>query len=533
MQYTEEHYAQMYNGLPEGLKDLVLSGRLAILVSAIGSRHGLSADQIADLEPAIEDVCLGLITKAELVDNIRKSTNVDMRVATRISAEADLEILKPYDAELMIARKQKEELDEKIGSGAFDSVSQNKSASSTKFKEEPKNVSEHAQVKKISDWYSKDEQSFKNEDAGKNVATVTNFDWESDFGKKAVTPKHENEINTSTDHSPADKNLEGKLDQLTESINKLVNTRFGGAVAEPEISTQMQDLLKRLERAEKENEENKKLIQSLKGVKPVESIFGNATLTDMAPAQSNLNNIPIDKERKVEINHKDLAPKKEAETGNIQITSVSTQIPIEKQYFQTAPKTDTANVISSSVSMDTLDSIVATRNKTTPVPTDSTSTKTVLSMDELLANSDKKIKNVSSPMSSKTATLIFPSLNDEIKLDVKNLSQKDSIKQTLLDDLAFLQKEDKKKDDIMEDIPKVEEKVAEDQQATTTNTGPAVGQMNSSATYATNPFKEELIPKTKEERMRVLQDKIKSLNKGVSVGGKTNISTSNLDPYRL
>lgn len=46
-QYTEEHYAQLYNDLPEGLKDLVLSGRLAILVSAIGSRHGLNADQVA------------------------------------------------------------------------------------------------------------------------------------------------------------------------------------------------------------------------------------------------------------------------------------------------------------------------------------------------------------------------------------------------------------------------------------------------------------------------------------------------------
>ncbi len=33
MQYTEKDYAQMYNNLPEGLKDLVLSGRLVILVN--------------------------------------------------------------------------------------------------------------------------------------------------------------------------------------------------------------------------------------------------------------------------------------------------------------------------------------------------------------------------------------------------------------------------------------------------------------------------------------------------------------------
>jgi hypothetical protein len=47
------------------------------------------------------------------------------------------------------------------------------------------------------------------------------------------------------------------------------------------------------------------------------------------------------------------------------------------------------------------------------------------------------------------------------------------------------------------------------------------------------PFKDELIPKTKEERMKALQDKIKALNKGVSVGGKTNIAASGLDPYKI
>jgi hypothetical protein len=163
MQYTEEDYAQMYNDLPEGLKELVLSGRLAILVSAIGSRHGLNADQVADLEPSIEDVCLGLITKDELVDNILKNVNVDQRVANRIAAEAELEILRPFESELVIARKQKEDLDQKISKTntikpVATSTTPNTVYSSPKSNE-PKDVSGHGQEKKVADWYQKGEEA--------------------------------------------------------------------------------------------------------------------------------------------------------------------------------------------------------------------------------------------------------------------------------------------------------------------------------------------------------------------------------------
>ncbi len=515
MQYTEEHYAEMYNNLPEGLKDLVLSGRLAILVSAIGSRHGLNADQIADLEPAIEDVCLGLVTNDELVENILKTVHVDQRVANRIAAEAELEILKPFGAELIIARKQKEDLDAKIASGQKKATIQAQINANGGKPIEPKDVSGHAENKKVSDWYAKGERKEGDSENSKNIpAGGVTFDWDKDFAKKEEVPVE----STGTQGSP---DLEKKLDVLTESINKLVNVRFGEGEKKDEVSGQMQELLKRLERAEKENEENKKLIKSLAGSKPGENIFGaNALKTE--------NKVSIDKERKVDINH--MEPKVEVSkdgvtpNGNIQITSTSRAIPI----------------VSSSVSKDTVDSIVETRNKITPLGSADviqSSAKKALSLDELVAKGDGKIKDGL----GKSGTLVFPGLNDEKKVDIKNVGQKENLKQTLLDDLEFLKKTEvptggEKQNSTPTDTgvaqvtqPEVQEEIEQDPAGNDL----AAQIAPSTSPSTTNPFKDELLPKTKEERMKALQDKIKALNKGVSVGGKSNISASGLDPYRL
>ncbi len=519
MQYTEEHYAQMYNDLPEGLKELVLSGRLAIMVSAIGSRHGLNTDQVADLEPAIEDVCLGLITKDELVDNIVKNVNVDQRVANRIAAEAELEILKPFDAELLIARKQKEDLDEKIQRAGGIKKPQVQ-VSQPKQTPEPKDISDHATEKKVADWYGKSETE--------KEPTKT-FDWEKSLGKNEEI-KEDTKDETKSQAQP---NIEDKLDQLTESINKLVSSRFGGGDKKEEgLSSEMQELVKRLEKAERENEENKKLIKSLQTQKistPTEILFGEI-------AQQN--KVQIDKERKVEI------AKDEARgTGNIQITSVSKNIPIENKLVEikipaTEPKQE---IISSSVSKDTLDSIFEIRNKTPQTNSQSTqtSTKKVLSLDELVAKGDSKIKEglkeTPANKTAQTGTLVFPGANDEKKVDIKNVSQKDSMRKTLLDDLEFLKNTSKTSTEQKTVEEKSEENDTNPIQLTSASeeVHPTQNTSEPISSTTTNLFKEELLPKTKEERMQALQEKIKALNKGVSIGGKTNISASSFDPYKI
>lgn len=530
MQYTEEHYAQLYNDLPEGLKDLVLSGRLAILVSAIGSRHGLNADQISDLEPAIEDVCLGLITTDELVENIKRSVDIDERVANRIAAESELEILRPFGADLLIARKQKEELDKKIGIGSGTNSGAKKVDTTNKTdSSEPKNVSGHSDNKKITDWYNKDSATGEEGEETENVKKIpneTNFDWDKNF----IKPKKENiqEESPATNPSVNAVKIESKIDELTETINKLVNSRFGTEQKNEGPSTEMQALLKRLEQAEKENAENKKLIKSLQDKKPLESIFGtqgNITGTKPETNSDSTNKIQIDKQRKVEIDH--TTPKTETTTtGNIQITSVSKQIPIQKD----------ESVFSSAVSKDTLESIVETRNNSTPTigETAGVSAKKSLTLEELISGSDNKIKEVKIPTPT---TLVFPGVNEEKTVDIKDMSKKDNMRQTLLDDLYFLKSKTPKTEVTQTPVePQKTEEQVFDPSVLSAGTGDVQvkTEIPNTTAIAPEPLKEELVPKTKEDRMRSLQDKIKSLNKGVNTaGGNTNISASGLDPYRL
>jgi hypothetical protein len=557
MQYTEDDYAQLYSELPEGLKDLVLSGRLAILVSAIGSRHGLNADQVADLEPAIEDVCLGLITPDELVENILKSVNIDQRVANRIAAEAELEILKPFGAELLVARKQKEDLDTQIQqrNTAPKAKAQTNpqtgsvplTAQTVQTTKEPKDVTEHATSnKKVSDWYNKNPTdpvvvtSVETAPSGEKV-----FDWDKSFGKKEVVK--ETELNSQSGSATLP-TIESKLDVLTENINKLINSRFGnGGKGEDSISEQMQELVKRLERAEKENEENKKIIRSLqtgKVIPPGENLFGSVAKENTGKE----NKILIDKERKVGIDKSIQDTKNSTNVlpnGNIQITSTSTNsIPIQKPAPNTEPPTKSmvdANkkeeIFSSSVSKDTLDSIVETRLAPTVTTSNAapvSSLKKVLSLDELLTKGDNKIKEASS---QKVGTLVFPGVNDEKRVDIKNVDQQNSLRETLIADLEFLdqkinpENENETLDQETENNPRKETNSESIQTSAQVEVpGNTTGNSQSSTT---NLFKDEILPKTKEERMRALQDKIKALNKGVSVGGKTNIAASGLDPYKM
>jgi hypothetical protein len=439
-----------------------------------------------------------------------KNVNVDQRVANRIAAEAELEILKPFEGELVISRKQKEDLDKKIqsktGAVSINKVPQNKTEPA---KSEPKDVSDHSQVqeKKVTNWYSKGEES------------KTTFDWDKSLSKKPE-PKEEEKAGEVSTVNPS---IENKLDQLTESINKLVNTRFGLDEKKSDgVSTEMQELIKRLEKAEKENEENKRLIRSLQ------------TQRDVAPAQNIFGSkIQIDKERKVDINHTEVKEEEEEEkqSGNIQITSVSKPVPIQKEN----------PIISSTVSKDTLDSILEIHNKAPQSVgniASQTSTKKTLSLDELISGGDMKIKQglkEGGDSAPKTGTLVFPGINDEKKIDIKNINQKDAMRQTLLEDLEFLQKQTSK--DTTIDEPK---KPSSDAGGAGGNTVEVKTETKSDDVVATSTqsvttsqFKDELMPKTKEDRMRALQDKIKSLNKGVSSGGKTNITASGLDPYRM
>lgn len=497
--YTEEHYAEMYNNLPEGLKDLVISGRLAIQVAAIGTRHGLNADQVADLEPAVEDLCLGLILKNQLAENIKTQVNTDDRVANRIAAEVEIEILRPFEPELIIARQQKEDLDRRIIAGKNTPVKSANNivaptpAAAIKKEFEPQNVSEHSNVSAIKNFYN----SGSNTNADNSHIEIKNnptpnFDWDN-FGKKEETKTEEK---VETVKPVASLGVEEKIDKLTDSINQLVNSRFGGDKKdEPGLSEEMKKIMQRLEEAEKENAENKKLIIKLQG--------GNNGDTS--------NKIQIDKPRNVDIDKSGtVGNTKVADdvTGNVQVKTISQNIPI--------------HTYSSTVTQDTADTIVETRNKEKESIPVTSAAKKVLSLDELISKGDDKIKEASKT----TGQLVFPSISASKQIDIKNIAQTDSLRQTLLEDIEFLKKKNdtpaKVETTKTESVDKKEEK-------------PDLQNLTSTATTSVtlNQFKDEIIPKTKEDRMKSLQDKIKAMNKSVSVGGANSIAATALDPYKI
>jgi hypothetical protein len=114
MNYTEEQYSELYNNLPKGLRDLVLSGDLSNRVGAIAMKYGLTPEETSELEPAVEDVALGLVTIEELPENIFVQVGIDNERAQQIAREAMQTILQDYLDELRLTRKYKIELDARI-----------------------------------------------------------------------------------------------------------------------------------------------------------------------------------------------------------------------------------------------------------------------------------------------------------------------------------------------------------------------------------------------------------------------------------
>ncbi len=577
--YTEEHYAEMYNNLPEGLKDLVLSGRLALQVAAIGTRHGLNADQVADLEPAVEDVCLGLILKSELAENIKAQVGTDDRVSNRVAAEVEIEILRPFEPELVIARQQKQDLDKKIASPSrttstvltpSPSPSERRGVQSSatgqiaKQEFEPKNVSEHTNVTAIKNFYNSSSNSdVNNNGQQENVKSNSNvnFDWDN-FGKKPAPEPGLRGLNDSADVSaqvPQEPviSVEAKLDKLTDTINKLVESRFGGEKKEEGMSEEMRKIIERLEKAEKENLENKNLIKKLQGENPpstLTNIFSKSEpglrgLNDSADlTNSNANKIQIDKPRSVEID-KTQTPKVADNSGNVKVTSLTqNNIPIQKASEGidlqgdfaknlTSEKKPEVHMYSSTVTQDTADTIVETRNKETQNVPVTTSTKKVLTLDELIANGDKKIAEAN----RNTAQVVFPTVNNDKIIDIKNIAQTDTLRQTLLEDLEFLKSKNSSNNSTIKNyiVDTTIKNTSTNNDETDVNHNNNVqaatldlGASNQSS-VTLSQFKDELIPKTKEDRMKALQDKIKAMNKGVSSGGANSIAATALDPYKI
>ncbi len=212
MNYTEEQYSELYNSLPKGLRDLILTGRLSILANSLGMKYSLSKGESESLETSVEDVCLGLITPSELAANISSQVGVEAAKAEEISKDVLINTLGEYTDEIKLTRKYKIELDEKIRSekkeDSFTATNTSTAQNIIKItKEEPRentqsNLNTPRSVPILKAYSSQPAESF--------IPTSKKASWDDMF----------------TDKKPEDKSLvkvEQQIVNLTQSVNKLAS----------------------------------------------------------------------------------------------------------------------------------------------------------------------------------------------------------------------------------------------------------------------------------------------------------------------
>jgi hypothetical protein len=482
-QYTEENYSELYVNLPAGLKDLVLSGRLAILVSGVGVKNGLDADQVGELEPAVEDVCLGLITQKELPQNIVTQTGMDISLARKIAGDVLTEILEPFSQDINFARQFKLEMDERLSSaknktdiaGLPDAsslraqiLSENKAkiGSDQKvaafFSKKPEDEIEEMETENFSNnskYYGEEEDE---EEKIKNDLGASNFiqkEVEEEFPKniipnnnlsfsQIVNKTSSTKTDSATDNA-AMVRFEQELATLTQAINSLVkNTPTGkdfNLKSFEEISSQIEKIQKEISEIKINQDEINKKIKAL-------------------------------------------------ETGSLINNSVQ-----NKTEVQAIPKKEEVKpfVFTSAVTKEAAEAIAT-----------SPSTKKVLSFEELTGTKGNTETNKSSEVfsSTKKGADFFKILegddaikNEEAKKEEEFKADKEE-KKKMLSSVLLKDLQNLKTANIITPVSGIQTDINQTLESTSKD--------------AVSGLKDELLPQSREDRMKALQEKIKNLNQG-------------------
>ena len=92
--FTEEQIAQMYDNLPEDLKDAIFGLEMNEIVEKIGRENQLNIEQIGDLANETGMVMLGVIHPNEFIGNLTDRLEVDKEKARAIAQEINEQIFK-------------------------------------------------------------------------------------------------------------------------------------------------------------------------------------------------------------------------------------------------------------------------------------------------------------------------------------------------------------------------------------------------------------------------------------------------------
>ena len=92
--FTEEQIAQMYDNLPEDLKDVIFGLEMNEIVEKIGRENQLNIEQIGDLANETGMVMLGVTHPNEFIGNLADRLEIDKEKAMAIAQEINEQVFK-------------------------------------------------------------------------------------------------------------------------------------------------------------------------------------------------------------------------------------------------------------------------------------------------------------------------------------------------------------------------------------------------------------------------------------------------------
>ena len=110
--FTEEQIAQMYDNLPEDLKEAIFGLEMNEIVEKIGRENQLNIEQIGDLANETGMVMLGVTHPNEFIGNLADRLEADKEKARIIAQEINEQIFKPVRESLRKIHNMREEGEE-------------------------------------------------------------------------------------------------------------------------------------------------------------------------------------------------------------------------------------------------------------------------------------------------------------------------------------------------------------------------------------------------------------------------------------
>ena len=111
--FTEQEIAQIYDNLPEDLKDAIFGLEMNEIVERIGGETKLNIEQIGDLANETGMVMLGVTHPNEFVANLAERLEADKEKARAIAQEINEQIFKKVRESLRKIHNMREEGEER------------------------------------------------------------------------------------------------------------------------------------------------------------------------------------------------------------------------------------------------------------------------------------------------------------------------------------------------------------------------------------------------------------------------------------